>query len=168
MASDVEQRVPDMQGQPFAFPQAPSMFAPSDILDARRLYAFPRLPEAPRNPVAQLGSFETLITWYAPADLRNVEKFRIYDTETTDIVWESVDSSARKTRLTLAADTKKLFLISSVDPQGRESEKVPIVGQSNTDKFVVNGTAGETGGTSPGPPPGWEDKPSGGFRGTTS
>lgn len=157
MASNVEQRVPAISEQMNSFPQAPSMFAPPENLDARRLYAFPRLPEAPRFPVAQEGSFESLIVWYAPADLRNVARFRVYDTETNNLVWESVDNSARKLRLALPANTSKLFLLSSVDPQGRESEKVPIVGTSNADLFD-----GASGGTSPDPPPEWELIPSGG------
>jgi hypothetical protein len=134
------------------------MFLPTDILDARRVYAFPRLPEAPRFPVSQQGSFECLITWYLPADTRNVSKFRVYDTETTNIIWESVDGTSRKARLSLVADSSKLFLLASVDPQGRESEKVPIIGTSNADLFD-----GASGGTSPDPPPEYEDSPIGGI-----
>ena len=157
MASNTEQRVPNVQGQVSSFPQSPSMFAPTDTLDARRLYAFPRRPEAPRFVQAQEGSFETLISWYLPTDTRNVDKFRIYDTELTNIVWESSDGRTRKARLSLAASTSKLFLLVSVDPQGKESEAVSIVGTSNADLFD-----GASGGTSPDPPPGWEESPSGG------
>ena len=158
MASNTEQRVPSVQGQVSSFPQSPSMFPPTDTLDARRVYAFPRRPEAPRFPVSQPGSFECLITWYLPADTRNVSKFRIYDTETTNIVWESPTGAPRKARLPLTASTSKLFLLSSIDPQGRESEKVPIIGTSNADLFD-----GASGGTSPDPPPEYEDIPTGGI-----
>ena len=141
-----------------AFPQQPSMLAPPAVFDSRRQYFFSRRPEAPRSVVAQDGSFETLITWNPPADLRDVVGFIVYQDSETSLVWQSRDNSTRQVRIKLPSDSSKAFFIASVNSQGRLSNRVFVIGSSNNDKYVVNGTDEETGGTSPNTPPEWEDQ----------
>jgi hypothetical protein len=113
----------------------------------------------------QPGSLETIVFWNSPPDLRGVSGWRVYEDIETKKVWESQDPTVRQVRIKMPSDTSRLFFVSCFSKLGRESAKVPVVGSSNSDKFVVDGTTGETGGTAPTPPPEWEDEPSGGRAG---
>jgi hypothetical protein len=86
----------------------------------------------------------------------------VYENIETNKVWESTDPTIRQVRIKMPADSSRLFFVSCFSILGRESAKVPVVGSSNTDKMVVDGTTGETGGTAPTPPPEWPEEPSGG------
>jgi len=122
-------------------------------------------PDPPRSLIAQQGSLETLITWNAPQKDSDVAGWKVYKDNESNLVATITDPMTRQYTAKLPASTKTYFYVSSINAAGRESIKVQVLGQSNTDQMVTSGTGGGTSGSSSSPPPGYPDEPSGGLIG---
>ncbi len=147
------------------FPQPPSIFPAALSTYEQTIMPFRGRPQAPRNVRATAGSLETLITWNAPANMEGVEGWRVYKDNERNIVSDTLDRNARQYRAKLpGGQAKALFLVAAVSELGREGPLVAVLAQSDTNKLVLTGTTGETGGAASTAPPGWEEEPTGGFR----
>ena len=144
------------------FPPAPALGAPQSDVQVGLVIGWRGRPAPPRALRTSQGSLETIVFWNGPVDLRGVNGWRVYEDIETKKVWESQDPTVRQVRIKIPSTTSRLFFVSCFSKLGRESAKIPVVGSSNTDKMVVDGTTGETGGTAPAPPPEWEEEPTGG------
>lgn len=119
-------------------------------------------PDPPRSLIAQPGSLEALITWNGPQKMGDISAWRIYRDTENNLVDTITDVSTRQYKPKLPASTPTAFYISAANPSGIESVKVQIIVTANADQFVVAGTGGGTGGTTPTVPPGYGKEPSGG------
>lgn len=146
------------------FPPPASMNppTPTEALRLHEAHGYRGRPQAPRSPRMQSGSLEVNIFWNAPQDDTGIRGYRVYQSTEDNKLWESHDRLARKANIKVPADSKFLFFISSFTDFDLESAKIPVLGNSNTDKMVVDGTTGETGGVQPLPPPEWFEEPTGG------
>lgn len=124
-----------------------------------------RRPDPPRSLVIQPGSLEVLLTWNAPQIFNDIAGWRVYKDTENNLFSAITDPNTRQCTVKVPADTNTGLYVSSVNALGRESIKVQIIGKANTDQYVVTGTGGGTGGTSPTPPPGYDQEPSGGKSG---
>lgn len=121
-------------------------------------------PQPPRNIQVQTGTMEVLLSWNMPADLRGVDGFRVYQDTESNLVFETKDLGARQIRIKMEAAKTRLFFVSCVSRLGRESVKMPKLGSSDSNKYVVTGTTGETVGTTGTPYSEWFKEKSGGRR----
>jgi len=145
------------------FPQSQIMLRQFSTVEDRRLLVSTRRPYPPRNPTVVPGTMEVLVFWERPESMLGVDFFRVYLDNESNIVWESNDARSRRARIKIPANTTKLILVSAVNRStSRESVLAAVQGSSNDDKYVVDGTTGETVGTEGAPPVGWEDTISGG------
>lgn len=146
-----------------SFPTPPSMSPGVDEFNSQKLRNWTFRPSPPRDPQITAGTVEVLVSWFAPADQRGADRYRIYMDTPDNLVWQSTDSRARQARIKVPASSTKAFMVSSISNAGRESVKVDVTGSSTDDKYVVDGTTGETGGSEAAPPPEWEDLVGGGL-----
>ena len=119
-------------------------------------------PEPPRSIRATPGTMEATIVWLAPADLRGVDRFRIYQGNENNLIGETENRITRQFKVKLPSDAADMVYVSSVSDSFRESRKVPVRVSSNNDKYVVDGAADATAGTPAAPAPGWPYEPGGG------
>jgi len=122
-------------------------------------------PLPPRNLVAQGGSLQILLTWNAPQRNDDVTGYRIYKDNESNLIHVVTDPNTRQFTVSVPANTSVGLYVSSVNSLGVESIKVAVIGKSNTDQYVVTGTTGGTGGSTPPRPPGYENEPTGGGTG---
>lgn len=119
-----------------------------------------RRPLPPINPQIQGGTAEVLITWNFPNDM-TINGYNIYENTETNCVLSIANPVTGQVRIKVAGGSKPVgFFISSFNAL-KESIKVPVVGVSTSDLYVVTGTSGGTGGTSPSVPPGYTYNPRG-------
>lgn len=127
-------------------------------------YSYQGRPAAPRNVQVLGGSLEVRVVWNAPADMRGVDGFRVYQNNENQMVFQTKDNTCRQFLCSsVQADTKVAFYVSCFSENGLESVKVQAIGKPNTDQLVVSGTTGATSGTATTPPPSWDSEPSGGL-----
>jgi len=119
-----------------------------------------RRPQSPRSLISQAASLGAVLTWNAPVKMKGVIGFRIYKDSETNLLEEVRDLSRRQYRVTLPANTKANYYVSTFTVQGAESPKIPILVSSNTDQLATAGSG--TNGSQPSPPPSWNNEPSGG------
>lgn len=131
-------------------------------MESKTVPVFRLRPKAPRGPRASAGSMEATIFWNSPADRRGVAGFRVYRDNENNLVFETKDPNTRQATIKLPGNSAAMCFVSCVSELGRESPKIPVVVQSNTDKYVLSGTGGETGGAAASTPPEWPQEPSGG------
>lgn len=119
-------------------------------------------PAAPTNVQAQKGSLEATIFWNRPANLEGVDGWRVFLDNEANLVWWTSDPNARQATIKLPGDASRMAFVCAVSKLGREGPKVAVKVQSNTDKLVVTGTGGATGGSAAPTPPQWPSEPGGG------
>lgn len=134
-----------------------------NALTVAPLASIRKRPDPPRSLISQAGSLEALITWNAPQKSDDIAGWRIYRDNEGNLVDAIFDVNSRQYRPKLPANTPTAFYIASINNGGRESIKVQVIAQANTDQFVTSGTGGGTGGSSSSTPPGYAQEPSGGF-----
>lgn len=145
------------------FPQPQIMSRRFSMVEDRRIIVSTRKPFPPRFITVVQGTMEVLVFWERPENMLGVDFFRVYLDNESNIVWESNDARSRRARIKIPANTTKLILVSAVNRStGRESVLIAVQGSSNNDKYVVDGTGGETDGVEGSPPAEWEDTISGG------
>src|SRR6266436_8543580 len=110
-----------------------------------------RRPLPPTNVILQGGTAEVLITWSVPKD-PTINGFYVYQNNESNRIL-TTDATTTQARVKAVATMPTGFYVSSFNAL-KESMKVPVVGSATGDLFVVAGTSGGTGGTSPSPPPG--------------
>jgi hypothetical protein len=110
-----------------------------------------RRPLPPANVFAQGGTAEVLITWSLPSD-PTINGFYVYQNNESNRVL-TTNATTTQARIKALASMPTGFYVSSFNAL-KESVKVPVIGQATSDLYVVTGTSGGTGGTSPSPPPG--------------
>jgi hypothetical protein len=133
-------------------------------LELARDVPFRGRPDPPRNLRASPGTMEVLIYWNAPACSRSVDGFRVYQGNEYTQVWKTDDPAECQVRIKLPANTTDVFFVSCVSRLGRDSPKIPVYATSNSDKYVVSGTSGETAETGAQPGAEWAHEPTGGGR----
>jgi hypothetical protein len=107
---------------------------------------------------------EVLIFCNGPACGRGVDRFRVYQGSGNNLVWTATDLAIRQVRIKLPANTTDIFFVRCVSRVGRESPKISVQASSDSDKYVVQGTSGETNGGGAPTGPEWHEEPSGGGR----
>ena len=115
-------------------------------------------PEPPRGSRYTPGSMEAAIFWNMPADIRGADGFRIYRPDDNTVLFETMNPATRTAIIKLPASAKSLVYISCVSKAGRESPRIPLYVESNSDKYVADGTVGATAGTTAAPPPEWSSE----------
>lgn len=125
--------------------------------------AFRGIPQPPRGLRATSGSMEATVVWNAPADQRGVAGYRVYQGTELNLVSGTLDRSVRQFKVKLSASVTDVCFVSSVSALGRESVRLPVTVNSNSDKYVTNGTSGETSGSAAQPSPEWTQEPTGGM-----
>lgn len=145
------------------FPQGPSMAKPQYGGGDPYANAYRQRPMSPRQVRATSGSLEALITWNAPEDTRGIVGFRIYKDDENGLVEEIRDPARRQTKVKLPGGSgKAMVYVSAFTTLNRESPKIAVLAQTNSDQLVVTGTGGATSGTEGAEPPGWGEEPGGG------
>jgi hypothetical protein len=114
-----------------------------------------RRPMPPRSILVQPGSQEVLLTWFPPQNMSGVLGFNVYQDNELNRILNINDPQTFQARIKLPGTAKHAFYVSTYNAL-QESVKVLAVGQPTTDQYVVTGTGGGTGGTTPSPPPGFE------------
>ena len=125
-----------------------------------------RAPRPPRSLISQPGTQKAVLTWSGPADNRGVDGWRVFVDDDLQVFATIHDPATRKIEIPVTASGSRFAAVSSFTRIGKtkfiESARIPIVVTSNSDKFVVTGTGGETSGTSPASPPEYSEEPEGG------
>lgn len=118
-------------------------------LDSLRTRGTPRIPDPPRDVIAQPGSRGVLLAWGLPAVFFDIVGWRIYKGDENTLYHELRDRGTRQMFVEATAGTtppNNNFFISSMNAFGKESQKVQIQGKATA----------ETGAPSmPGAPPGY-------------
>lgn len=119
-------------------------------------------PNPPRNLIIQAGSQKVVLTWNGPQNMVGIVGWHVWKDTENNLVLTIDDVTTRQAQIQLQSNTNTGFFVSSFNALGIDSIKVQIIGKANTDQYVVAGTGGGTGGTTPNPPPEWPVEPGGG------
>jgi len=126
-------------------------------------------PEPPVGLESSSGSMEAIVTWFAPTDMRGVDRYRIYQGTEFTLIGETENNTIRQFKVKLPANATDVVYVASISKLGRESIKTPIAVASNSDQYVESGTAGQTAGTASTPSYDWITSPyAGGYGGNWS
>ncbi len=150
-----------MKETPEFFPDAPPMEF-EGLAGYQEIMAFRGRPQPPQSVEARAGSLETTIFWTAPQNMEGIAAWRVFKDDENKLVSPDLDVNTKRFAAKMPGDGSAMFYVCSVSELGRESPKVPVFAQSNTDKLVATGTAGSTAGSVSAPATEWTEQPRGG------
>lgn len=102
-------------------------------VDFMRVRGTPKIPQPPRDVLAQSGPRGVFLTWSLPAVYRDISGWRIYKNDEHTLFAEIRDRGTRQEFVEATASTASVavnLFVSSINDFGRESVKIQVQGKA--------------------------------------